>query len=163
MMVSLPRQPESLHVRVLPSEESEATSMDHVKASLFNHLASIEEARTWCSYGPVLVNSPTPGLYLKDGDIVGLPLSPHDALRIKRQASPHDKNGSLACELSPGQFEVRNPAWHAFVQTVGSNGTKPFDIGPVGATLRKLVLSDNGSGSAVQEQYAHAHVLKERV
>ena len=132
--------------------------MDHVKASLINHLESIEEARTWCFYGPIPVSSPTPGLHLKDGDIVGLPLSPHDALRIKRQASIQDKNGSLACELSPGQFELRNPAWHAFVQSVGSNGTKPFDIGPVGATLRKLVLSDNGSGSAVQVQYAHAYV-----
>ena len=150
---------ESDDVEVSSSEEPEDPRMDDVKASLIDHLESIKEARTWSSYGPILINSPTPGLYLKDGGIVGLPLSAHDALRIKRQASKSRisaKSDRLACELSLGQFELRNPAWHAFVQSVGLNATKSFDIGTVHLTLRRLVLCDKSSGPAVQK-YAQAH------
>lgn len=131
--------------------------MDQVKDYLVSHLASIGEARTWSSYGPILTDSPTPGLYLKDSDIVGLPLSPHGALRIKRHASQSKdlhKSDSMRCELNPSQFETRNPAWHAFVQSMGSNATKPFDIGPVHLTLRGLVLCDKSSDPAILEEYA---------
>lgn len=137
------------------SQESEGPSMDDVKASLIDRLGSIKEARTWSSYGPIEVNSPTPGLYLKKDGIVGLPLTGHDASRIKRQASRGSAiNKSLAYELNPGQFEMRNPTWHAFVQSVGLNATKPFDIGTVHLTLRKLILCDKSSGSFVREEYA---------
>ena len=87
--------------------------MDNVKTSLIGHLGSMEEARTWSSYGPILTKSPTPGLYLKNGDIVGLPLSAHDASRIKRRASQNSicgESNSPGCELSPDQFELRHPA-----------------------------------------------------
>ena len=156
-MASWPEQSEFALVEAPSSEDSEGASMDCVKASLFNILASIEEARTWSSHGPILINSPTPGLHLKDSGIIGLPLSPHDALRIKRQAFQgciSDNSDSLGCELSPGQFEVRNPAWHAFVQSVALDATKPFDIGPVHTTLRRLILCDKCSGSTVQGEYA---------
>lgn len=131
--------------------------MDHVKLSLVNHLASIGEARTWASYGPIPNQSPTPGLYLKDGDIVGLPLSPQDALRIKRHASrgsASDRSDSLECTLKPSQFELRNPVWREFVQSVGSNATKSFDIGLVHLTLRELVLCGKGCGFVTQQEYA---------
>lgn len=131
--------------------------MDKVKDCLVSHLASIGEARTWSSYGPILTDSPTPGLYLKDGDIVGLPLSPHGALRIKRHASQSrdlHKSDSMRCELNPSQFETRNPAWYAFVQSMGTNATKPFDIGPVHLTLWRLILCDKSSGPAILEEYA---------
>lgn len=131
--------------------------MDHVKDYLVSHLASIGEARTWSSYGPILTDSPTPGLYLKDGDIVGLPLSPHGALRIKKHASQSKdlhKSDNMRCELNPSQFETRNPAWYAFVQSMGSNATKPFDIGPVHLALRRLILSDKNSDTAILEEYA---------
>ena len=156
--------PQADDIKVSSDEASGGASINHVKASLFNHLTSIGEARTWSSYGFLLNNSPTPGLHLEDGDVVGLPLSSHDALRIKRQASqssvPNKKDDGLGYELDPGQFEVRNPAWHAFVRTVGSNAIKPFDIGTVHLTLRKLVLCDRSSGSAVKEEYVQADVSK---
>ena len=60
--------------------------MDNVQASLVNHLDSIQEERTWPSCGAILINSPTPGLHLKDGDVVGLPLSANEALRIRMLA-----------------------------------------------------------------------------
>ena len=131
--------------------------MDHVKAALVNHLAGIEEARTWSSYGPVPAKSPTPGLFLRDGDIVGLPLSPQDALRIKRHASrssASDRSDSLGCSLNPSQFELRNPAWREYVQSVGLNATNPFDIGLVHLTLRELVLCGKGSRFVTQQEYA---------
>ena len=130
--------------------------MDHVKASLINHLARMGEARTWSSHGPILISSPTPGLYLNDGDVIGLPLSSRDALRIKEyasQSSGSDKGDILGCNLNPRQFELRNPAWRPFVQSVGLNATEPFGIGPVYLTLRSLVLCEKGSDSAAQEQY----------
>ena len=136
--------------------------MDRVKASLIDHLAGGRAARSWSSYGPILTNSPTPGLYLQDGGVVGLPLSSHDASRIKRQVSRSNVSGiggGLWCELKAGQFEVRNPAWHTFVESVGSNATKPFDIGTVHLTLRKLVLCDSSNGSAVrEEEYAQMDI-----
>ena len=132
--------------------------MDHVKASLSEHLASIREARAWSSYGPIVTSSPTPGLYLGDGGIVGLPLSRHDAQRIKRQASQGSvsNNGDgLGCELNPDQFEVRNPAWREYIQSMSLEATKPFDIGTVHPSLRKLVLCCvANNGSSVQEEYA---------
>ena len=60
--------------------------MDDVEASLVNDLDSIQEERTWSSCGAILIISPTPGLHLKDGDVVGLQLSPDEALRIRRHA-----------------------------------------------------------------------------
>ena len=152
----------------MPSGDgSEKAVMDHVKASLVDHLARVREARSWSSYGPILTNSPTPGLYLEDGDIVGLPLSPHDAWRIKRQASQSSASelgDGMGCELKADQFEMRNPAWHKFIQSVGFNATKPFDIGTVHLTLRKLVLCDRSSGSAVrEEEYAQADVWERRL
>ena len=140
-------------------EEPKAAGMDHVKSSFSKHLASIGEARTWSSAGPILVNSPTPGIYLKDEGVLGLPLSENDVLRIKRQASPsgasNDGDG-FGCELDLGQFELRNPAWHAFIESVTLNATKAFDIGTVRHTLRKLVLCGTNSRHSVQEEYAKA-------
>lgn len=131
--------------------------MDHVKASLVRHLARIEEARTWSSYGPIPDKSPTPGLFLKDGDIIGLPLSPQDALRIKRHAyrsSGSDRSDNLGCSLNPSQFELRSPAWRESIESVGLSATKPFDIGLVHLTLRALVLCGIGSRFATQQEYA---------
>ena len=53
--------------------------MDNVKASLVNHLDSIQEERTWSSCGAILISHSSPGLDLKDGDTVGLPLSANEA------------------------------------------------------------------------------------
>ena len=156
-MLSLPEQSKFAHAEVPCIEASKDTIMDHVKLSLLNHLASIGEARTWSSYGPIPNKSPTPGLCLKDGDIVGLPLSPQDALRIQIHASrssASDRSDSLGCTLNPSQFELRNPAWPEFVQSVGLIATKPFDIGLVHLTLRELVLCGKGSGFLTQQEYA---------
>ena len=144
--------------------------MDRVKESLIDHLARVREARSWASYGPIGTHAPTPGIFLQDGDVVGLPLSAHDASRIKRQAaqgsvSGVSDDGLLGCELEVGQFELRNPAWHTFVQGVGSDATKPFDIGTVRPALRKLVLCDGSRGSAVREEevYAQADIWEMKV
>ena len=165
MMEGSPEQSESRQEsdddEVSSSEEFEGATMDDVKASLVNYLDSIQEERTWSSCGAILINSPTPGLHLKGGDVVGLPLSPDEALRIRRHASPSstpNNADSLGCELSLDQFELHNPAWHAFIQSVGLNAAKPFDIGPVHLTLCKLVLCDKSSDSAVREEYAQSYV-----
>ena len=57
--------------------------MDTAKASLVDLLDSIQKERTRSSCGARLISSPTPGLDLKDGDIVGLPLSANEVLRIR--------------------------------------------------------------------------------
>ena len=44
------------------------------------------------------------------------------------------------------------------VHSLGLNATKPFDIGPVHITLRKLVLCDKSSDSTVREEFAQAYV-----
>ena len=76
-------------------------------------------------------------------------------------ASPNSASNnvdSLGCELSLDQTESHNPAWHALTQSVGLDTTKPFDIGPVHLTLRKLVLCETSSDSAVREENAQTDV-----
>ena len=90
MMEGLPEQSESCQEfdddEVSSSEEFEGATMDDVKASLVNHLDSIQEELTWSSCAAKLIDAPTPGLHLKDVDVVALPLSLNEALRIRRHA-----------------------------------------------------------------------------
>lgn len=51
-------------------EKSETASMEHSEASLIYHVASKGEARTRCYYGPIPIDSRTPGLDLNDGDSI---------------------------------------------------------------------------------------------
>lgn len=60
-------------------------------------------------------------------------------------SSASNNADSLVCDLSLDQTESHNPAWHALIQSVGLDTTKPFDIGPVHLTLRN-------SDSAVRAQ-----------
>lgn len=117
MMEGLPEQSESGQEsdddEVSSIEEFEGATTDDVKASLVNPRDSIQEERTWSSCGPIRINSPTPELHLKGGDVVGLPLSLDEALRIRRHASTScapNHADSLGCELSLEQFELHNPA-----------------------------------------------------
>ena len=77
--------------------------------------------------------------------------------------SAPDYADSLECELSLDQFELHNPAWHASIQSVRLDATKPFDIGPVHLTLRKLEFCDKSSDSAVREESAQADVTGKTV
>lgn len=90
---------------------------------------------------------------MKDG-IVGLPLSPHDASRIRVQATDAAQTSSvsaivdkddLICDLGPSKFELRNPAWHSFAQDVALKAVNPFGIGTAFVTPRSLRLR-NGKG-----------------
>ena len=90
MLEGLPKQSESRkefdYDEVSWSEAFEGATVDDAKASVVNHLGSIQEERTWSLCSAIPIISSTPGLHLKDGDVVDLPLSPNEALRIRRHA-----------------------------------------------------------------------------
>lgn len=106
-----------------------------------------------------LSNPPNPGLYLKDGGLIGLPLSERDAEIIvaASHAAPFGKGEQTIVdstirktwELSPSDFEIRNPAWQRFLESVVAKVSIGLGVDSTGngvsADLYKMLLYDKGA------------------
>lgn len=106
-----------------------------------------------------LDNTPNPGLHLKNGGLVGLPLSDRDAQAIvassheapfgKGEETLVDTSVRKTWEISPGDFELKNAAWQpfllGFIKKVSAGlGVDTTGMG-VSAELYKLLLYDEGA------------------
>ncbi|KUJ09541.1 uncharacterized protein LY89DRAFT_787848 [Mollisia scopiformis] len=106
-----------------------------------------------------LQSPPNPGLCLKDGGLIGLPLNDHDAELITRasHAAPFGKGEETIVdttirktwELSPKDFEIRNPAWTTVVEQIVAKVSTGLGVDAAGngvsAELYKLLLYDEGA------------------
>jgi hypothetical protein len=106
-----------------------------------------------------LDNTPNPGLHLKSGGLIGLPLSDRDAQAIvaashqapfgKGEETLVDTSVRKTWEISPGDFELRNPAWQSFVQSVVTKVSAGLGVDATGnsvsASLYKMLLYDEGA------------------
>lgn len=106
-----------------------------------------------------LSNPPNPGLCLKNGELIGLPLSNRDAQVIvaashaapfgKGEETIVDNSVRKTWELSAGDFEVRNPAWKKFLDEIVVKVSAGLGVDASGkgvsAELYKLLLYDEGA------------------
>jgi hypothetical protein len=106
-----------------------------------------------------LSNPPNPGLHLKDAGLIGLPLSDRDAKIIvaashaapfgKGEQTIVDSNVRKTWELSPSDFEIRNPAWQPFLKSIVAKVSTGLGVDSTGngvsAELYKLLLYDEGA------------------
>ncbi|TVY62770.1 hypothetical protein LSUE1_G009132 [Lachnellula suecica] len=125
---------------------------DTLRAGLDECLSNIQGESSFALF-EALDNAPNPGLYLKNGGGVGLPLSDRDAEAIapfgKREKTLVDTSVRKTWEVSPGDFELRNPAWIPFVQTIIKKVSAGLGVDAtsnrVSAELYKMLLYDEGA------------------
>jgi hypothetical protein len=96
---------------------------------------------------------------LKNYGTIGLPLSAGDAAVIvsASHAAPFGKGSETIVdssvwktwELSPSDFEIRNPAWQTFLQSVVEKVSAGLGVNATGkgvsAELYKMLLYDKGA------------------
>ncbi|RDL31044.1 uncharacterized protein BP5553_09833 [Venustampulla echinocandica] len=142
------------------SSESETPDIDidELKDEISQCLSSVKGASTFALF-ETLSGSPNPGLYLKNGGVVGLPLSDRDAEAIiaasheapfgKGEQTVVDKSVRKTWELSPPDFELRNPAWGRFIESIVAKVSAGLGVDEadkeVSAQLYKMLLYDEGA------------------
>lgn len=135
-------------IEIIDDSDNDAprVSVGEWKRRLFEYLNSIHEIggiATFKRY-PSFIN---PGLKIEGGPIVPLPLNEQAAEAIKghcRRASGDGSSVRSAWELEPRQFQLSNPAWADFLQTVVGDAAKTLDIGGVSSVARNLTLYGPG-------------------
>ena len=104
-------------------------------------------------------NPPNPGLYLRCGGGIGLPLSDRDAQTIvaashqapfgKGEETIVDTSVRNTWEISPNEFEIKNPAWQPFVESIVTKVSAGLGVDTTGkgvtAELYKLLLYEEGA------------------
>ncbi|RDW69921.1 hypothetical protein BP5796_08318 [Coleophoma crateriformis] len=127
-------------------------------ADLERCLASIQSSGSFAFFS-ALDTAPNPGLSLKVGGTIGLPLSDRDAdaiISVARQApfgkgteTVVDESVRKTWEVAPSDFDLRNPAWHGFVREIVTKVSAGLGITSYGAgvdaELYKLLLYDKGA------------------
>lgn len=108
-------------------QENANREMKEIKNTMQNCLDGVSSKadRDW-AFGDVLPQAINPGLTLENSGIVGLPLSAYDAWRVKKETIPElsaDQALDVPCVLGPDQFELRNPAWTQYVESIASSIT----------------------------------------
>lgn len=146
-----------------PSSQESADSevhvqLDDIRDGLDECLSNIKGTGTFALFES-LDNPPNPGLYLEQGGTIGLPLSGRDAQAIisASHAAPFGKGEETIVdtrvrktwELSPSDFELRNPAWKKFVNSIVAKVSEGLGVDATGtavsAELYKMLLYDEGA------------------
>ncbi|KAI3335960.1 hypothetical protein F4824DRAFT_510504 [Ustulina deusta] len=123
---------------------------DHLTASL-DAIRSLEDCSSMKTY-PL---APNPGIQVKD-TLIPLPLSEGATATIKEHSeqaaiggespSATDTHSPNVWALSSDQFDLLNPTWPSFLNTILDDVRTQLSIaGPVDAKLHKLILYDPGS------------------
>jgi len=122
-----------------------------------SHLDLAESTNTFALFEPQK-NPPNPGIYLKNGGAIGLPLSDGDAkvLRAASHLPPPEKilDSSLDRTIwvvPADEFEIKNPAWESFLQNIIEEVSAGLAVDSTGkgvsAELSHLSLYDEGTSS----------------
>ena len=129
-----------------------------VVEAIHSSLEDVKSVGSFAVFEP-LESFPSPGIHLKDGDIIGLPLSNRDAQAIvaasheapfgKGEQTIIDKSVRKTWELSPTDFELQNPAWNSYIETIVARVSSGLGISNCGkgisAQLYKMLLYDEGA------------------
>ena len=137
-----------------------------IKEDLCDCLQVIDSG-SFATSGPV-TNARNPGLFVQGIGKIGLPLSDRDAGDLSRASheAPFGKGSETfvdptvrkTWELSPGQFELRNPAWPSTLQEVVEKVAEELGVvnGAFGirVELHKLLLYGPGAFFDKHREYA---------
>jgi uncharacterized ferredoxin-like protein len=129
-----------------------------LRAELEECLSDIQSSGSFAVFGR-LKNPPNPGLYLKKGGPISLPLSDRDAEVIiaASHAAPFGKGEETIVdtsvrktwEISPTDFEIRNKSREQFLGSVVAMASTGLGIHAAGmgisAELYKMLLYDKGA------------------
>lgn len=151
-----------------PDNDDSGIDIDTLKEYLDKCLNTIQTAGSF-AFAKTLEFAPNPGIFLKDGGTVGLPLSERDAAAIV--AASHEAPFGLGeqtiiidtsvrktWELSPTQFELRNPMWQSLINTITQQIGQGLGIDASGkgvkADLYKMLLYEDGAMFKAHQEYA---------
>ena len=138
---------------------NESTTPEAIRRDLHECLKSIEVSGSFATHGTIK-NPPNPDIFLtKGGGLIGLPLSKQDADTLiaashrapfgKGEQTILDTSVRKTWELSPADFEIRNPEWVEFLSSIVFKASVNLGIDTVGqgvcAQLYKLLLYDEGA------------------
>lgn len=146
---------EAEEVEKAPKELSEEQA---IKEAIHKCLNNVQGAGSFAVFEN-LGTPPLPGLHLKKGGNIGLPLSDRDAQAIiaeshqapfgKGEETIVDQSVRKTWELSPDDFTLTNPAWKPFVDGIVSKVSTGLGVDAAGrgvsAELYKLLLYDEGA------------------
>ncbi|TKA54697.1 hypothetical protein B0A49_12854 [Cryomyces minteri] len=145
---------------------------DDVIAALAESLDKVEAVGSFVSSG-VEPNPVQPGLYIEGIGIVGLPLGERGAkaiIQASHQAPFGKGNETLVDvtvrktrELNADQFQLRNPAWPKFLQTILGNIAEALGVHVSGlrAELYKLLFYEEVATSRLrQEQFGMKYMAR---
>jgi hypothetical protein len=119
-----------------------------------SHLEPADSSKAFALFGKQK-NPPNPGLCLKNGGPIGLPLSDGDAevFRTASHPSPLNKDpeafvGQTAWVLPAREFEIQNPAWEPFLRDIVTKVSAGLGVDSTGkgvsTELLNLSLYDEG-------------------
>lgn len=140
------------------AEPNAYSNENDLKADLNNCFTSLKSDGSFALFEQ-FKNPPNPGICLKDGGPIGLPLNDHDAELVTKasHAAPFGKGEETIVdttirktwELSPQDFEIRNPAWVTFVETIVAKVSAGLGVDAAGkevsALLYKMLLYEEGA------------------
>lgn len=99
-----------------------------------------------------LQNPPNPGICLKNGGPIGLPLNDHDAELITKasHAAPFGKGEETIVdtrirrtwEWSAQDFEIKNPSWTTFLDTIVAQVSIGLGVDPTGKGISAELYKD---------------------
>lgn len=146
--------------------------------------ADLEECLTYirsCSVGSFAVSGQLQGasdpcIQLKDGSRINLPLDEFSAQRIigasrqlpldKSKESTIDTNLRKNWELAPAEFQIQNPAWATFMNSIAARVAGGLGVSTsaqsISAKLDKMLLCDNGAMYKPCEEYAWSTLISGR-
>jgi hypothetical protein len=132
-----------------------APSID-LAADLLECLSHLEPADSTKAFAlfEALPNPPNPGIYLRNGGSIGLPLSDGDAQVFRTASYPVSLENDPPAStwvVPAGEFEIQNPAWRPFLRGVVTKVSAGLGVDSTGkgvlAELFSLSLHDAGSRS----------------
>lgn len=149
----------------IPSSPSSSESNSHAELNRNTLRAYLEECLTNIqSNGSFAMfessnNAPNPCIHLRGAGVIGLPLSDRDAKAIveasheapfgKGEKTIVDTKVRRTWEISPAEFQLRNPAWNTFIKSIVAKVSAGLGIDAasrgVRAELYKMLLYEKGA------------------
>ncbi|KAI1660217.1 hypothetical protein F4813DRAFT_401182 [Daldinia decipiens] len=128
------------------------------KSDLLKALESIHKKASFASM--TRINTFNLDIFVQDVGMIDNPLSETQAKQIaaKSHQAPHEKSNETIVdtpvpniwELNPDQFEIRAPAWQAYLNKTLVYVARKLDItSPISAELHKMLLYEQGAMSEI--------------
>lgn len=134
-----------------PEGDVDESRVHDASGKLLTALNGLKFTGTFASRGGLPFADPE--IYLQDVGTIPMPLNRTQGRQLISKAHPatYDMDGEMTVdaymrntwELSPDQFEIRNPDWGAYVESCCARVAQDLGINaPIAATLNKMLVYD---------------------